>query len=91
MGPFISSFINEYILLAVNYVSMWVKAIPTRTNDAKLVVMFLWEIFFARFSMPRSIVSDQDAYFTNRSFNVLLRRYSIAHKLTSPYHPQASG
>ena len=29
MGPFPSSFSNLYILLAIDYVSKWVKAIPT--------------------------------------------------------------
>ena len=37
MGPFPSSYNNLYILLAVDYVSKWVEAIPTRTNDAKVV------------------------------------------------------
>ena len=37
MGPFPSSYNNLYILLAVDYVSKWVEAIPTRTNDAKIV------------------------------------------------------
>ena len=41
MGPFPSSFSNLYILLAVDYVSKWVEAIPTRTNDAKVVASFL--------------------------------------------------
>ena len=36
-----------YILLAVDYVSKWVEAIPTRTNDHKVVLKFLKEhIFF---------------------------------------------
>ena len=34
MGPFPASYSNLYILLAVDYVSKWVEAIPTRTNDA---------------------------------------------------------
>ena len=41
MGPFPLSFSNLYILLAVDYVSKWVEAIPTRTNDAKVVASFL--------------------------------------------------
>ena len=35
MGPFPASYSNLYILLAVDYVSKWVEAIPTRTNDAQ--------------------------------------------------------
>ena len=41
MGPFTSAFINLYILLIVDYVSKWVEAIPTRTNDASVVAKFL--------------------------------------------------
>ena len=33
MGPFPASFGYLYILVGVDYVSKWVEAIPTRTND----------------------------------------------------------
>ena len=47
MGPFPPSCGYLYILLAVDYVSKWVEAIPTRTNDHKVVLKFLKEhIFF---------------------------------------------
>ena len=91
MGPFPSSFGNEYILLAVDYVSKWVEAIPSRTNDAKVVVKFLRENIFARFGMPRAIISDQGNHFNNRSFDALLKRYFIVHRLATPNHPQTSG
>ncbi|XP_062080460.1 uncharacterized protein LOC133785226 [Humulus lupulus] len=35
MGPFSSSFNNKYILLDVDYVSKWVEATTTPTNDGK--------------------------------------------------------
>jgi hypothetical protein len=38
MRPFPSSFGNLYILLAVDYVSKWIEAKATRTNDAKVVL-----------------------------------------------------
>ncbi|RDX99888.1 pol, partial [Mucuna pruriens] len=41
MGPFLVSNGYSYILLAIDYVSRWVEAIATRTNDAKVVVDFL--------------------------------------------------
>jgi len=90
LGPFSSSFGDEYILLVVDYVSNWVKVIPTRTNNAEVVVKFLKENIFARFGMPRAIISDQGTHFTNRSFGALLKKYSIVHRLDSPYHPQTS-
>lgn len=91
MGPFPNSFGNEYILLCVDYVSKWVEAIPTRTNESRVVVKFLRENIFARYGMPRLIISDQGTHFDNRSFDALLRRYSIIHRLATPYHPQTSG
>ena len=48
MGPFPSSFNHMYILLAVK----WVEAIPTRTNDASVVVKFLRSHIFTRFGTP---------------------------------------
>ncbi|XP_058185604.1 uncharacterized protein LOC131302827 [Rhododendron vialii] len=41
MGPFPVSYGYKYILLAVDYVFKWVEAIPTKTNDSKVVLEFL--------------------------------------------------
>ena len=41
MGPFPPSYLNTYILVAVDYVSKWVEAIATPTNDTKTVLKFL--------------------------------------------------
>ena len=43
MRPFPNSFDNQFILVTVDYVSKWVKAVPTKTNDNKVVVKFLKE------------------------------------------------
>jgi len=42
----------------VDYVSKWVEAKATRTNDARVVVDFVRSHIFCRFGVPRAIVSD---------------------------------
>ena len=91
MGPFPNSFGNLYILLAVDYVSKWVEVVPCKSNDHKVVVKFLKENIFSRFGTPRTIISDNGTHFCNRSFETLMRKYSITHKLSTPYHPQTCG
>nr|GFA03539.1 hypothetical protein [Tanacetum cinerariifolium] len=57
-GPFSSSKGNKYILVAVDYLSKWVKAKALPTNDARVVIKFLKSLFF-RFGTPKAIISDK--------------------------------
>ncbi|BBN70282.1 transposable element gene [Prunus dulcis] len=91
MGPFPTSYGFEYILVAVDYVSKWVEAIATRTNDAKVVINFLKGNRFTRFGTPKAIISDGGSHFVNQAFAALVKKYGITHKVATPYHPQTSG
>ncbi|XP_061337794.1 uncharacterized protein LOC133284742 [Gastrolobium bilobum] len=91
MGPFPSSYSNQYILVAVDYVSKWVEAVALPTNDAKVVVNFLRKNIFTRFGVPRAIISDGGTHFCNKQFDNLLAKYGVKHKVATPYHPQTSG
>ncbi|CAN6554891.1 unnamed protein product [Malus baccata var. baccata] len=74
MGPFPSSHGFLYILLAVDYVSKWVEAKATRTNDSKVVAEFVKSNIFARFGMPRVLISDGGSHFCNRTIEALLKK-----------------
>ena len=91
MGPFPSSFGNQYILVAVNYVSKWVEVIASPKDDAKVVVALLKKFIFNRFSVPRAIISDGGTHFCNKLLENVLAKYGVFHKVTTPYHPQANG
>ena len=91
MGPFPSSFGNKYILVGVDYVSKWVEAIASPTNDGRVVTKFLRRNIFTRFGTPRAIISDGGSHFCNRQFESLLAKYGVKHKVATPYHPQTSG
>ena len=91
MGPFPSSYGFLYILLAVDYVSKWVEAKATRTNDSKVVAGFVQSNIFSRFGMPRMIISDGGSHFCNRTIEALFKKYGVTHRVSTPYHPQTSG
>ncbi|RVW73732.1 Transposon Ty3-I Gag-Pol polyprotein [Vitis vinifera] len=91
MGPFPMSFGNSYILVGVDYVSKWVEAVPCKQNDHRVVLKFLKENIFARFGVPKAIISDGGSHFCNKPFESLLAKYGVKHKVATPYHPQTSG
>ncbi|KAI3509271.1 hypothetical protein L1887_24431 [Cichorium endivia] len=68
MGPFSPSYSNKYILVAVDYVSKWVEAIATMTNDTRVVSKFFKRIIFPRFGVPRVVISDGGSHFIERKF-----------------------
>ena len=91
MGPFPNSYGFEYILVVVDYVSRWVEATATRTNDSKVVYRFVEKFIWSRYGCPRAIISDGGAHFNNFKFRSLLKKFGVQHKVTTPYHPQANG
>ncbi|CAN6685989.1 unnamed protein product [Malus baccata var. baccata] len=91
MGPFPPSYGFTYILLAVDYVSKWVEAKATRTNDSKVVADFIKANIFSRFGMPRVFISDRGSHFCNRTIEALFKKYNVRHRVSTPYHPQTNG
>ncbi|RDY10460.1 Pro-Pol polyprotein, partial [Mucuna pruriens] len=65
VGPFPVSNGYSHILLVVDYVSRWVEAATTKTNDAK-VMDFLKSNIFCKFGGPKALISDQGSHFCNR-------------------------
>nr|GEX01997.1 reverse transcriptase domain-containing protein [Tanacetum cinerariifolium] len=90
MGSFPSSKCNKYILVAVDYLSKWVKAKALHTNDARVVVKFLKSLF-SRFGILRAIKSDRGTHSCNDQFTRVMIKYGVTHHLATAYHPQMSG
>ena len=55
MGPFVSSHIMKYILVAVDYVSKWVETIALANNERKSVTAFLKKNIFSHFGTHHRI------------------------------------
>ena len=91
VGPLPSSKSNEFILVAVDYVSKWVEAIASPKADSKTVVKFLKKNIFSCFGVPRVLISDGGSHFCNAQLKKVLEHYGVRHKVASPYHPQTNG
>ncbi|GKA24253.1 reverse transcriptase domain-containing protein [Tanacetum coccineum] len=81
---------NKYILVPVDYVSKWVEAQAFLTNDARVVVKFLKGLF-ARFGVPKALISDKGTHFCNFQMEKALFKYGVTHKISMAYHPQTNG
>src|SRR3954463_16511082 len=91
MGPFPPSHKYTHILVAVDYVTKWVEAIPTKSVDHKTSLKMLQDIIFPRFGVPRYLMTDGGSHFTHGDFRKALDKYVVNHRIASPYHPQTSG
>ncbi|GJX52881.1 reverse transcriptase domain-containing protein [Tanacetum coccineum] len=89
MGPFPDSRGNKYILVAMDYVSKWVESQVLPTNDARVVVKFLKGLF-ARFRVPKALISNKGTHFCNSQLEKALLKYGVTYRISMAYHPQTN-
>ena len=80
-----------HILVAVDYVTKWVEAIPTSSVDHNTSIKMLKEVIFTRFGVPRYLITNGGSHFIHGAFYKMLAKYDVNHRIASPYHPQSSG
>jgi len=91
MGLFLPLKKYEYILVAVDYVSKWIKAMPCWNADSMHSKKMFKEIIFPRFGVPRIVITDGGSHFIDKRFKQYLSKHGIRHNVATPYHPQTSG
>jgi len=91
MGPFVKSQNYEYILVAADYVSKRVEAMPCKKADSRHSKSMFEVITFPRFGTPRMVIIDGGTHFTDKKFHLYIQTHGIQHNVTTPYHPQTSG
>jgi transposase InsO family protein len=91
MGSFPNSKGCEYILVAVDYASKWVEALPHQAVDAMHSKRMFYEVIFSRYGVPRIVISDGGSHFIDRTFQKALTEVGVDHQISTTYHPQTSG
>jgi hypothetical protein len=68
MGSFTNSEGRGYILVAVDYASKWVQALPCRASVAMHSKKMFHEVIFLRYGVPRLVISDGGSHLIDRTF-----------------------
>jgi len=62
---------NQYIIVATDYTTKWVKAKTVCDNTTKNIVKFIYEQIIIHFRYPTHLVSDQ-GNFINKTIEILV-------------------
>ena len=93
IGPIapMSTMRNQYIIIAVEYLTKWAKAKAIKAADAKYTAIFLHESIISRFGCLKILVIDRGSHFLNEAIKELTKLFQINHWKTISYHPQTNG
>ena len=92
MGP-VNSLSHGYIwiLVATEYFTKWVEAVPLRKAIRGVVINFIEENIIVRFGVPHRIINDNGTPFVNSDVRKMLELYQVKHYRSLPYYPQRNG
>ena len=77
-------------LILVDALTKWPEVIQMSTTSSERTIEVLRSLF-ARYEIPRILVSDNSTQFTSLMFTQFCKNNGIHHKLLAPYHPSTNG
>ena len=81
----------RYIIVAIDYFTKWVEAMPTYLNDGKIGALFTFNHIIARFGVPKQLVTDHGSHFQNAMMTELSAQLGFRQEHSSPYYLQTNG
>ena len=82
---------HKFILVATDYFTKWVEAIPLKKVTSANMIDFVKEHIVYRFGIPQTITTDQGTMFTSGEFDEFAVGMGIKVLNSSPYYAQANG
>jgi hypothetical protein len=82
---------HKFVLLATNYFTKWVEAIPLKNVTLENMVEFVKEHIIYRFGIPQTITTNQGTQFTSSEFREFSESMGIKLLNSSPCYAQANG
>jgi len=67
----------RYIIIAMEYLTIWAKATPVRDCTTDIAVRFFFKKINSIFGCPKNLTSDQETHFINETIEALLKNFMI--------------
>ena len=82
---------HNFILVATDYFTKWVKVVPLKKAEQKDVIQFFKEHIIHRFEILQSITTDQGTMLTVEEMNYFAAYYGIQLIISTHFYSQANG
>jgi hypothetical protein len=82
---------NRFVLVATDYFTKWIEAVPLKNMSHKEVIQFISEHIIHRFDIPQTLTMDQGSSFMSHQVHKFVESLKIKLLSSSPYYAQANG
>jgi hypothetical protein len=82
---------HRFVLVATDYFTNWMEAVPLKYMTHKEVIHFILEHIVHRFSIPQPLTMDQGLSFMSHQVCEFAESLKIKLLSSSPYYAQANG
>jgi hypothetical protein len=77
---------HKFVLVATDYITKWVEAIPLKIASSANMIEFIKEHIVYRFGIPQSITTDQGKMFTSQKFEDFVASTGFKLLNSSPHY-----
>ena len=82
---------HRWILIATDYFTKWIEAIPRRQATETVIMQFLEEHILSRFRVPKKIITNNPPAFKSKKMVEFCSKYHIQLGNSTAYYPQGNG
>jgi hypothetical protein len=81
----------KYVVVAIEYFSMWIEVKPLAIITSVTVQKFLWQNIVCRFGVPKAITVDNGTQFDAETFKDFCNQIGTKIHFASARHPESNG
>ncbi|BFG30773.1 hypothetical protein CerSpe_170470 [Prunus speciosa] len=82
---------HKFILVATDFFTKWVEAVPLKQVTQAEVIEFIEKSIIHRFGLPESIMTDRGTAFVGEAVKAAANNWGVRMVQSTPYNPQSNG